>query len=178
MKRFLYVYLFLCVGAANATIVTDFTGDYDVSNWTQALNGGVIDLSGAPSSILEISNNSGGGFSSTDFTIAAIENATITFDWLYNTNDVDGSSFDPFGFLLNGIFMQLTIGGLFTTQSGTESFDVLAGDIFGFSQIATDSVLGSGSTVISGFSAVPEPTTLALLALGLIGIGFSRKKSA
>ncbi len=180
MKNMIFVMACLLAGSANATvIVNDFTGGYDVTNWTQTLDGGSIDLSGAPLTIVEISSNGGGGSSSTDFTIASLGQGLVNFDWSYATNDVDGSGFDPFGYLLNGVFNQLTVNVLFTGQSGSVSFFTNLGDVFGFSAQATDSILGSATTTVSNFSAsVPEPATLTLLGLGLAGIGFANKRKS
>lgn len=182
MKKIISLCIFLLATAttANAGIITNFTDDYDVSNWSQSLDGGSIDLSGAPLSIIEISSNGGAGASNTDFTIAALTNGFVSFDWLYTTSDDDGSSWDTFGWLLNGAYTQVTTNGLFADQSGNVSFYVDEGDVFGFRSHSVDSAFGSASTTVSNFSLVevPEPSSLAIIALALAGLSFSRKNKA
>lgn len=175
MKRLLGLTLLLAFGSANAVNVQDFTGYYDCANWTATPDGGSINCS-VPQ-VVEISSNLGGGSSATSFLIAAGAHSQISFDWAYTTTDVDGSFFDPFGYMINGVFTQLTTDGLFTPQGGTAAFEVFTGDVFGFVQAATDSILGSATTIVSNFSAVPEPGTLALLGIGLLGLGLARKKA-
>ena len=122
--------------------LADFTGPYDVTNWNQYLDGGIIDLSDAPNSISLVSsntfgNNIGGLPSFTDFTIEIQADGIILFDWDFLTIDIDGPGFDPFGYILNNDFFQLTDDNGLDHQSGWESVNVFAGDIFGFEVFAT-----------------------------------------
>jgi hypothetical protein len=179
MKKIVCLFIYLFVNTVNAGVINDFTDGYDVANWQQSLSGGDVNLLDAPFSIIETSSNIGGGTSNTDFTIIALGNGNVMFDWLYNTTDIDGSEFDPFGWLLNGVFVQLSANDLYLTQSGTESFSVMQGDIFGFRILATDSIFGSASTKISNFSApinIPTPSNLMFLIVGLVSLTFFRKK--
>ncbi|MDB9416628.1 PEP-CTERM sorting domain-containing protein [Microcystis aeruginosa] len=100
----------------------------------------------------------------------------MTFDWNYSTDDL-APFFDPFGYLLNGSFIQVTNNGGGVVQNGTSTFNVLAGDSFGFRIATNENNFGRGSVTISNFSApapapVPEPSTvLSLLVLGGLGAG-------
>jgi hypothetical protein len=188
-KTFLFVCLTsLFVSSANAGIINNFTEGYDVSNWEQSLDGGAVDLSGAPLSIIEISNNSGNWLSAdTDFTIAALSDGLVGFDWSYHTVD-EGPKYDSFGWLLNGDFTVLTDDGGSDTQLGTASFFVTSGDVFGFRAHSKDSMFGAATTTISNFSvaststsnsanAVPEPSAMLLFSTGIAGlVGIRRKK--
>ena len=177
------------MGSVNAGVVTDFTDEYDVANWTQSLNGGSINLSAAPFSIMEISSNTGNGFAMTDFTIAAVQDGLVAFTWLYSTEEGE-SDFDPFGWLLNGSFIKLTNGAL-NAQTDRAEFSVTKGDTFGFRTISIDSKFGSSTTIISDFSVssadptsnsdptsnpIPEPTSLALFGLGFAGLSLVKRR--
>jgi len=162
-----------------AQALTLFSDDYAAADWTQSIEGdGSIDISDAPSSITLVSADDGDGvgadIQNTDFTIAAPASGTVSFDWFYASNDVDGSSFDPFGYLLKGSFTKLTTdGSLLIHQSGTASFSVLRGDVFGFRQKSIGSTFGPASTTIRNFNG-PVPGPLPLVGVGA-AFGWSRR---
>lgn len=158
---------------ASAPALADFTGAYNVSNWTETLNGGSIVLTAEPRLIVLISSENQDEFQATDFTITAPEAGLISFDWGYLNGDINGSFFDPFGYLVNGQFFQLTVDGEFSVQSGSASFQVASGDEFGFRMFSTDSQLGASYASVRNFNAapVPEPETYAMMLAGLALVG-------
>ena len=153
----------------SAPVYVDFSGDFAFGLWTQVLNGGSI-VDGGVGSVSLTSSDGGGGASFTDFTITALSDLTVTFDWDYLTSDTDGPHWDPFGYLLNGAFTQLTVNTGLDAQNGTASFFVLTGDVFGFRAWSRDSIFGSATTSVTGFSAVPLPSSLSLLSCAFRGV--------
>ncbi len=183
MKKIIDVFLFaslFIVGNANAA----FVDAYQVSNWAQAINGGSINTTGAPSNVVMTSSNNGGAQNKRqDFTIAAAANGVVSFSWSYVTSDTRANPVprDPFGYLLNGLFTKLTAGNS-NTQTGVTTFNVLAGQVFGFRMLSTDSLNGSASTTISNFNgpvpAIPVPAALWLMVVPIMSIlGGKRKKT-
>ena len=170
----------LALAANQAQALTQFAGDYAPANWTQSIEGdGSISTGGAPGSIV-LTGADDGSFTdqNTDFTIAAPSAGTVSFDWAYVTLD-SWFAVDPFGYLLNGVYTELTAGFGSPTQSGSASFSVLAGDLFGFRQWTNGSFDGRAATTISNFNgpavaSVPGP--LPLLGAGA-AFGWSRKLS-
>ncbi|NQW39484.1 MAG: PEP-CTERM sorting domain-containing protein [Cyanobacteria bacterium] len=159
----------LGLAASPAQALTQFAGDYAPTNWTQSIGGdGSIDTSGAPVSIILRGSDDSSGGQNTDFTIAAPTAGTVSFAWNYSTAELN-SAYDVFGYLLNGAFTQLTLNGI-TNQSGTTSFSVLTGDVFGFRQNTQDSLFGRASTTISNFNGPTAPASVPG-PLPILGVG-------
>ena len=166
---------------ASAATVFGFQDAYDPINWTftNSNANGFVNTGGAPASIsLTGGNNDSVISGTTNYTTTAAAAGTVTFNWNYSTNDSDGPFSDPFGYLLNGSFTQVTNDGGGVVQNGTSTFNVLAGVSFGFRIFTVDNLFGRASVTISNFSApIPEPSTvLSLLVLGGLGAGLKYLK--
>jgi len=186
MRRFILCSFFLSVicftltGGASASTV-EFDGIYDPSNWTltNTNSDGSVNTTGAPSSISITGGdnyNEESNPGDTDFTITSPLDGNVSFDWDYSSLNAS-PDWDPFGYLLNGTFYQLTKDDGSVNQSESTSFSVSSGDIFGFRAHTVDNALGSATTTISNFSApVPLPSAILLLGSGLVGLAGFRKK--
>lgn len=168
---------FVALGAVDSAQAFDFTGAYAPSNWTltNTTANGYVNTSNAPSSISITGGNNGSGWSGkTTYTTTALISGLLNFDWSYGTNDW-GPGFDPFGFILNGTFTQLTNNWGANLQSGAFSTTVAQGDIFGFGINTTDNIFGSATATISDLDAPPVPEPVSTLGL-LIGAGAMLKR--
>ena len=169
----------LCLTLASTSKADSlFNGAYDVANWTTTWNNsdGSVDTSMAPSSITVLGGNNGSGQpGETLFSIIAPTATSLVFNWTYQTFDLSGSEFDPAGYEIGGVQFQLSPPSSASgfTGSGTTTVDLASGESFGFYVDTTDNFLGAATLQVSGAesTAVPEPSSLALLAVGMIALG-------
>lgn len=177
----------VCSSAAGAVTFHNFSGPFAPDQWTETILGGNGFGTFAGSSSLSITSSDNGTNSATvDFTIAAPFTGIVSFDWTYLSLDVDGAAFDLFQQLLNGSVSQISSDLDGNAQSGSLSFPVTSGDVFGF-RMWSDSMGSSATATITNFqfeatdlTAVPEPGSVVALG-GLLGIGLTlrvRRKPA
>jgi hypothetical protein len=175
--RISLVLMSLCVFCCTADAdVLNFTGPFDVANWTQAMtNGGdgSFDLTNAPLSVTLFGSDNGFApiASDTRFSITPTTGWFIGFDWQYSTTD--GPLWDPAGYSINGVFTQLSNDAGSQSQSGqVRNLLIVPGDVFAFEQRSRDSAVGRAQMTISSFSAtVPEPASFIPVAVGFAAFG-------
>ncbi|MFN5907651.1 MAG: hypothetical protein ACK5TX_20175 [Planctomyces sp.] len=182
--RISLVLMSLCVFCCTADAdVLNFTGPFDVANWTQAMtNGGdgSFDLTNAPLSVTLFGSDNGFApiASDTRFSITPTTGWFIGFDWQYSTTD--DPSWDPAGYSINGVFTQLSNDAGSQSQSGqVRNLLIVPGDVFAFEQRSVDSFFGRAQMTISSFSAtvssfsatVPEPASFIPVAVGFAAFG-------
>jgi len=160
------------IGYAQFYAAYSLSDYYDISNWTQVPGSGSIDISGAPNNISFISGNSSFA-DNTYIEIAAPGAGVVSLSWSYTTNDW-GPQYDYPFYIINGVKTTFSSFSLFgsKTQSGTETFSVYSGDVFGFGAYTTDG--GFGVCTINTFSfslpTAPIALTSILSVFGLAGI--------
>jgi len=172
MKTLIGIPLFALALSVHAETTDLFTGAFSVANWTVSLQGGVVNLSAAPLSVLLVSADDDSGPSEQSLNIGATSYGLVSFGWTYESDDI-APVFDAFGYTVNGLFFPVSVDTDPLLQAGSTSFAVAAGDIFGFSQQSFDSSGGAARTTVGSFRfealppPIPEPGAAALLLLGL-----------
>lgn len=197
LKNVVILFLACFFTTAQAGVINGFSGEFSPSQW-QTIGGTNLDssisvtdiggnllydnvsqFSADNQTLIQISKDDQSGQKAVLDTIyfnGASQAGIVSFDWFYHTTDDAG--WDFFGWLLNGDYIQLN-SSVLTTDSGSASFAVEQGDIFGFRSISIDSLFGAGFSEVSNFEfaprEVPEPSTLAIFALACIGLGFAKR---
>lgn len=129
------------------------------------------------------SNSNTGESKVTSLTFTGFEGIVkFSTTWIYNSYDVDGPSWDPFGLILNGTEIQLTSNIDDNAQTGFYEFTVSPSDSFAFYIDAVDDAMGKAKALIFGegdLAPIPVPAALPMAAAGLMllgGLASRRKK--
>ncbi len=123
---------------------------------------------------LIVGSNNGVGQSLTSLVDTATMAETVSFNWSYTTYDCCGSYWDTGGYMLDGIYTQLTpavgpYADVGATYTGRLTLALSPGDTYGFAINSVDSIEGPGTIE---FASVPEASTWAMLLAGFGMLGF------
>lgn len=159
----------------NCPTQAGFDGAFAPANWSFVGNGGSgsVDTTLAPVSIaLAGSDNGSNSQIITNYQIAVPCSGSISFNWEFDGEPVTiitGPSYDPFGYTLNGTFVQLTDNGGSEVQTGSYSIPVQSGDVFAFTIISTDNLQGASVNIASNFLfATPSLDATATGGCGVV----------
>jgi hypothetical protein len=146
---------FMFVGQASAS--ADFYGPFAPSAWTFSGDAAGNSLTASQMEIISKDDNPG-ELSRGTYTISVPGNTiSISFDYYYVTDDVNGSYYDMAKYSIDGSLTNITTSVMNrnsgTTQSGTITLNNFSGNSFAIIQEAIDSRLGSATLQITNFYA-------------------------
>ena len=162
MKKFIIsAVLMLFATSSQALVVDPATGGSGDFFWSGGLGASVtfggddtLDITLAEDSIISL---------------FAVDDCCVVGDAFGLVIDGSAATWSTSGFTGTGGLYAATAADIFLA-AGSHTFDLtVTADCCG---------AGQGYWSMSAATAVPEPTTLALLSLGLLGFGFTRRKSA
>jgi hypothetical protein len=141
--------------------------------------GNILYASASDFGLVLLGNNNGNSAITASFSATPATHVTVTGGFTYQTTDGRGTALDPFGYFVGTTFTQLSQNILNKlTQVGTFSFNVAAGQNFGFWITSTDGKSGKSTATVSA-AVVPLPAG-GLLLLGAMGglAALRRRKTA
>ncbi len=158
--------LFLSFGTAKAVTL-------DFSLHTGGGNGSVIDTTGGTHDVFFLLAGSDSNTRSSVITqyttTSGAEDLIVRGNYHYFSDDIYGAAFDPFGYVNNGVFTQISQSAP-QFQMGNFFFIVEAGNTFGWYIDAVDDRLGAGAVIVGAIIQPVPPPAAAWLLLGAVGL--------
>jgi len=175
-----------CIGSTEWWVISEFTADqtWDISGFDFF----AVDFNG--------NNTNGEGLSnyvSTSWEIISGDDpygealysgtTAATISNAYSFTDIFGDNFDVISFLISDLEIQLESGTYFlaehhdfSDESQYTALETNERSTYYHTDREGDRFTGDSTHVVQIIGAVPEPALIAIFGLGLIGLGFSRKK--